>query len=73
MPNIPQGFGRIKDQRWVNYNTSTDLDRFQYADDAVCGDSPGSAPARFRGSGHGTLRLPWPTEWCVAWPAACST
>jgi hypothetical protein len=26
-------FGRNKDQRWVNYNTSTDLDRFQYAYD----------------------------------------
>lgn len=26
-------FNRIKDQRWLNYNTSTDLDRYQYGYD----------------------------------------
>jgi hypothetical protein len=27
------GFGRVVDQGWVNYNTSTDLDRCHYAYD----------------------------------------
>jgi hypothetical protein len=65
------GFGRVVDQGWVHYNTSTDLDRFQYAYDGVSGASPDSAPARFHGPGHGTLRLSWPAERSVACPTAC--
>jgi hypothetical protein len=46
------------------------LDGFQYAFDGVRGSWPGSAPARFHGSGHGTLRLSWPAERSVTCPTA---
>jgi hypothetical protein len=65
------GFGRIVDQGWVNYNTSTDFDRFQHAHDGVSGASQGSAPARSLRPIHGILRLAWPAERSVTCPPAC--
>jgi hypothetical protein len=64
-------FGRVVDQGWVNYNSITDLDRFQYAYDGVSGASPDSAPAPIPRSGHGTLRSSWLAEPSVACPTAC--
>jgi hypothetical protein len=52
---VVRGFGRIIDHRWVNYNSSTDLERLKYTYDRnsswMSDTSDAGPPQRDRGHG----------------------